>query len=578
MLFLLSVLGGTFNVAAVNAQAPVTNVSGYITANTTWGFASSPYIVVANVTVIRDVLLKIEPGVVVKFNVGTSLVIDGYLTAKGNSTHEIEFTSNSATPAIGDWVTIDMRSHSTANNFDHCRFEYASAAVSIAADCSINASRFEFNNYGILLQGAREVNVNWVQITNNNVSGIAGSGLLKIENSNISMNAEGFHLAGGNIEVRNCVITRNIGCGASSLSGQVNDSIISANGDYGIGAGATLFLANCSVSDNMGAGLLVGESYGFDRKAQAEDCTFVNNTNGLEIIGWHNRESYANATHSTISRNRGSGIRINNQGDAASGGWIMVDRCNITNNVLDGIDGTGGGEATVRNSNISNNRNGIFSCAHAYVNDSIIQDNSNIGVNAGYIELHNSVVKNNSNGVVGGRLIADQYSKIINNTIGMSVFYTESKYITIANNSLVNAEVSHYGLFEYCSVSNSLVGIKLMDGRISNSNIFNNAEYNVVLTGGNDINATYNWWGTTNETLIKKFLYDYNNNYTFGEILYKPYLSAPVSIPTAGQASAPNWMIYWIVLCISATIVIMIIFWKAVKRKTKKQTKEPDLH
>jgi hypothetical protein len=569
MLFLLCALDSPISIAAVYAQAPATNVSGYITVNTTWSSAGSPYVVVENVTVIRDVLLKIEPGVVVKFNVGTSLMIDGRLTAKGNSTHEIEFTSNSATPAIGDWMTIDLRSHSTANSLDHCRFRYASAAVSIAADCNITASYFEFNNYGILLQGAKEVNVNWAHITNNNVAGIAGSGLLKIENSNISMNAEGFHEC--NVEAKDCVITENIGWGAYSMSGQVNDSIISANGNYGIGAGSSLFLANCSVSDNVGAGLLVGEYFGLTRMAQVEDCAFVNNTNGVEIVSFYNYESYVNAVQSTMSGNRESGIKIENAG---SEGGAAVDRCNITNNVLDGIVG---GWATVSNSNISNNINGIFHCGHATVSNSTIQDNFGSGVDAGSIVLHNSVVKSNSNGIVGEYLAADQYSMIINNTIGVSVSYTESKYITIANNSLINVEVSGYGLLGYglflhCNIYNSLVGIKLRDAIISDSNIFNNTEYNIVLTGENDINATSNWWGTTNETLIEKYFYDYHDNYTFGEILYKPYLDAPVIIPIPEPLSPPNYTIYWIAFAITATIAVATIFVMVVRRKKNNGT------
>src|SRR5258705_9728710 len=45
-----------------------TNVSGFISTNTTWNLAGSPYIVIGNVLVSYGYTLTVEPGVVVKFN------------------------------------------------------------------------------------------------------------------------------------------------------------------------------------------------------------------------------------------------------------------------------------------------------------------------------------------------------------------------------------------------------------------------------------------------------------------------------------------------------------------------------
>ena len=44
-----------------------------------------------------------------------------------------------------------------------------------------------------------------------------------------------------------------------------------------------------------------------------------------------------------------------------------------------------------------------------------------------------------------------------------------------------------------------------------------------------DVDATYNWWGTTNETAIKKHIYDYYDDYNLGKVLYKPYLVPPIA-------------------------------------------------
>ncbi|KUK76075.1 MAG: Parallel beta-helix repeat protein, partial [Proteiniphilum acetatigenes] len=97
-----------------------TTVSGTITANTTWGLANSPFLVTGTVTVNPGVILTIEPGVVVKFQTGSSLVVNGALNAIGTTENRITFTSikddnvggdsnydGTATwPRPGDWVSI----------------------------------------------------------------------------------------------------------------------------------------------------------------------------------------------------------------------------------------------------------------------------------------------------------------------------------------------------------------------------------------------------------------------------------------------------------------------------------------
>src|SRR5689334_7663467 len=90
---------------SVSASAQ-TNVSGFISANTTWNLAGSPYIVVGNALLSHGYTLTIDPGVVVKFNDSCALQIDGELHAVGTASHRITFTSNQPNPASGDWAKI----------------------------------------------------------------------------------------------------------------------------------------------------------------------------------------------------------------------------------------------------------------------------------------------------------------------------------------------------------------------------------------------------------------------------------------------------------------------------------------
>ena len=78
------------------AAAPlIKDVSGNIMTDTVWTTADSPIIVTGTVTVVSGTL-TISPGVTVKFNSGTELIVQtgGRLVAEGTSGQPITFTSN----------------------------------------------------------------------------------------------------------------------------------------------------------------------------------------------------------------------------------------------------------------------------------------------------------------------------------------------------------------------------------------------------------------------------------------------------------------------------------------------------
>jgi hypothetical protein len=85
-----------------------TIVSGFISTNTVWDTAGSPYIVVGNVYVISGNILRIDPGVIVKFETDKAIQIDGTLIAIGTPSSRIVFTSNQPVPAPGDWGKIQF--------------------------------------------------------------------------------------------------------------------------------------------------------------------------------------------------------------------------------------------------------------------------------------------------------------------------------------------------------------------------------------------------------------------------------------------------------------------------------------
>ncbi|MEZ5442172.1 MAG: hypothetical protein R3F15_11855 [Lysobacterales bacterium] len=97
-------------------QAPVyaTDVSGDITANTTWTLAASPYNATASVRVINGATLTIEAGVTVFMGTGTTLTtMGGRLLAQGTQSSPIVFTSINDQPGMssaaqGDWGELQI--------------------------------------------------------------------------------------------------------------------------------------------------------------------------------------------------------------------------------------------------------------------------------------------------------------------------------------------------------------------------------------------------------------------------------------------------------------------------------------
>lgn len=72
--------------------------------------------------------------------------------------------------------------------------------------------------------------------------------------------------------------------------------------------------------------------------------------------------------------------------------------------------------------------------------------------------------------------------------------------------------------------SNGLVGVSL-----HGCSFVNYGSYSLVNYGPSPVNATLNWWGTNNATLIQQGIYDYHSNYNSGVVEFQPYLDAAPS-------------------------------------------------
>jgi parallel beta-helix repeat protein len=105
----------------------------HITVDTVWNMTKSPIYIEGNVTVNYGVNLTIEPGVEVFFNGFYNLYIEGNLSAVGNETNMIKFTSNEsmANVSYSDWESIQV--NATGNiTISYCNITYAQYGISIS--------------------------------------------------------------------------------------------------------------------------------------------------------------------------------------------------------------------------------------------------------------------------------------------------------------------------------------------------------------------------------------------------------------------------------------------------------------
>lgn len=210
-----------------------TIVSDPITEQTVWTKNGSPYLVMRSIDV--NAPLKIEPGVVVKFQhgrasaVNAGLIVNNELTAIGTGEEKIVFTSilddenggddngdvNATTPGSGDWIGLSIVKSPCTSKLEHVVISYASYGIWYVSD----------------------------YYNNPNYTGLA------LKNSEIKNNGEGLHIFDAVPTIQNNTIKNN-SIGIRAYSGNKNrvpifrsNSII----DNGVGLNGRSLFANNSV-------------------------------------------------------------------------------------------------------------------------------------------------------------------------------------------------------------------------------------------------------------------------------------------------------------------------------------------
>jgi len=249
--------------------------------------------------------------------------------------------------------------------------------------------------------------------------------------------------------------------------------------------------------------------------------------------------------------------------------------CIIQNAVLNQTSGSETGLIDIENASpkINNNAINYFSDYHSEptvigISGSPIISNNNItisgdvkgiSISSGSPIISNNIIHGTQNGGSWG-ISSFGNSYIFGNVIsGCNCGIDSANSATITRNLLYNntnedgtdgyaikVAGSGYSLIENNTIINSPDGIYIYNApddplsvNITNNNIYGNG-YNIYCSSSSNINATYNWWGTTNSQAIEQTIYDFKNDFNSGNVTFVPFLTTPNPEAPASPTSSPT--------------------------------------
>lgn len=222
--FLLAVL--YFSLSSITFASTIIDTD--ITENTTWTKDQSPYVIDVPITIATGVALTIDPGVIVKFDYGNFLTVDGAINALGTNVEPIYFTSYyddsvggdtngdgaATSPDTGDWYFIMIESPSMQSTLNHVILRYSDDELLLFNGGSVSSDSLD-SDQGIMARGSRSSFVN-LKVKNldlgyNSVFSIDGATISNPYGSSIDV------FLGSSLSLKNSIINDRNNYGRSSF-------------------------------------------------------------------------------------------------------------------------------------------------------------------------------------------------------------------------------------------------------------------------------------------------------------------------------------------------------------------------
>jgi len=172
------------------------------------------------------------------------------------------------------------------------------------------------------------------------------------------------------------------------------------------------------------------------------------------------------------------------------------------------------------------------------------------------------------NNTIEGVISYDQYGRQIDKDYGISFLGGANAYVAgnvisgvfreagifikagapiiqrnLISAGLYNIEMSSTATIQNNTISGGRAGILISTGE--GSIAYNNIEgglYSIYLGVANNINATYNWWGTADPKAINQTIHDFKNDFNLGTVNFVPFLTEPnaQAMPNASTVTLPT--------------------------------------
>ncbi len=571
MISLIIVPATLATIGLVSAQDSGTSVIGIINTDTTWAAAGSPYTLTGPTAVNTGVTLTIQPGVMVNLN-SYYLQVNGTLIAIGSAGNLIQFSNGLLrfTPASNGWNN---------NAGTGCIIQYANlVATSISASNPVkldhdsifgtvsvgDGSVLTYNDFSSEVTAGNNVVFN-----NNKVNGTITAGAsVTLSNNNI----QGSVYTNDACTVRGNTVLYSVLCNGNKstiennvIGGPVTGGVIIGNT---ISADHSFIVQGTQVKNNIIKGGTV---------SAIEQITDNTIESGYYLTDFRVFGGYATYNESTAAIRGISGESPYIAGNTITGGGLYYYAFIFYSSVstVPAIDFTSGGNPTIINNMILGRSGLAFSGNCSSLSSNLVTGDAEGSVPVvtnntvtGSLRLGSSTVFNNT----VSKVIAINSTALTitrNNAQGISVSQG-SGYITdniIKSNYTSSTQVSTNGTavdsqetgisvmgnanIQRNYIANSFVGITvtnctatIKDNTITNcgigiglnasgkatvnSNNIQDNNQNIALWFGNinNVDATGNYWGTTDQTAIGQSIFDSRRDFNLGTVIFTPILTA----------------------------------------------------
>jgi hypothetical protein len=445
-----------------------TDITGNITADTTWTTAGSIYVIQNSISINSGVTLTIEPGVVVKFRYSsTVLTVNGTLNAEGAATSSIYFTSYKDDTAGGDTNGDGSATSPSEGNWRQIVVGASGATVNL--------------DYAVVRYGGSSYNY---MLYNN-------GGTLNVENSVIASSTRyGFVHNAGTSTIATGIFNGNgyygiYGTGTGSLS--VTDSNFynnaTAAGYFGFDGGLTLANSGNSASGTGKRGFIVSGSIGANQTWQADDVPYIVSSAGITV-----------PSGKTLTVNPGAVIKFENTSAYLTVNGILDAEGTINDNIyftsikdnqLNDTDGTDTAPQAGNWGHITTGSNATTTLKYVTVQYGGYAYDYMLYNNGGKLDVRNSLVASSTKyGIRHG----DGNTDIATSTFGGNGYYGLYSYPSSGNISVTGStfydNATAAGYFGFGS------GLTLTNSGNTNS-ATGSGKRGFIMTGGTSAHTTW---------------------------------------------------------------------------------------